>query len=37
MSKGFRLGVVYVSGLLGSIHEGMDRVSGVTQDCSFSK
>ena len=37
MSEWFRLGVVYVSGLLGSSHEGMGRVSGVARDCSFSK
>ena len=37
MSEGFRLGVVYESGLLGSSHGGMGRVSGVTRDCSFSK
>ena len=37
MSEGFRLGVVYESGLLGSSHGGMGRVFGVTRDCSFSK
>jgi len=34
MSEGFPLGVVYESGLLGSSHGGMGRVSGVTRDCS---
>ena len=37
MSEGFRLGMVYESGLLGSSHGGMGRVSGVTRDCSFLK
>jgi hypothetical protein len=32
-----RLGVVYVSGLVGSCHDGMDRSSGVTRDCSDAK
>jgi hypothetical protein len=31
------LGVVYVSGLLGSYHGGMGSVSGVTRACSDSK
>ena len=35
MSEGFRLGVVYGSGLLGSSHRGMGRVSGVTRESSF--
>ena len=37
MSEGFRLGVVYEYGLLGSSHGVMGRVSGVTRDCFFSK
>ena len=37
MSEEFRLGVVYVYGLLGSSHGGIGRLSGVTRDCSFSK
>jgi hypothetical protein len=37
MSEGFRLGVVYESGLLGSSHGGMGRAYGVTLDCPFSK
>jgi hypothetical protein len=32
-----RLGVVYVSGLVGSCHGGMDRSFGVTRDCSGAK
>jgi len=35
MSEGFRLGVMYESGMLGSSHGGMGNVAGVTRDCSF--
>ena len=37
MSEGFRLVVVYGSGLLGSNHGGKGRVPGMPRDCSFSK
>ena len=37
MSEGFCLGVVYESGLLGSSHGGMGRVSGVTSGLFFFK
>jgi hypothetical protein len=32
-----RFGVVYVSGLVGSFHGGIDSLSGVTRDCSAAK